>query len=109
MHVVARVPLLLLLLAVGRHVAADAEVAVEVVAGVAHVAARVRAAGEGDHGTVAGDGRLRAGAVAPAAGVGHPRQAAVVAVAEPPAAVGGHGGRSGHGAGSSYGSVNGGG
>lgn len=98
-------------LVVERHVvAAGAQLAVEVVAGVADVAAGVGAAGEGDHGTVGPAGGLRAGVVAaPAAGVGHPTQAAAVAVAQPPAAaVGGHGGRSGDGC-SSYGSVSGGG
>ena len=76
------------LLVVGREVAA--ELAVEVVAGVADVAAGVSAAGEGDHGAVGGGGL---GAAAVLAGVGHAREAAAVAVAEAAAAaaVGGHG------------------
>jgi hypothetical protein len=89
-----------LLVAVGGHVdAGGAELAVEVVAGVADVASRAGAAGEGDHGAVAarGGGRLRAGVVASAAGEGHAREAAAVAVAEAAAAAGGgHGGRPGY-------------
>jgi hypothetical protein len=72
-----------------RHVAAVAELAVEVVAGVAHVAPRVGAAGERHHRPVAAAaGGLSAAVLA---GVGHAREAAAVAVTQAAAAAGSHG------------------